>query len=260
MSVKVIGESGNYPEHLRLITKYRYSNTKFDVSAITIDITTNTITIPSHGLTTSNYITLLFNGYGTGANSNDVDRMLPGGLSAITRYFVINPTTDTFQLSTTNGGSAIDITSVGETSGWWMEPSVYSPASTVFTNLGKLKKMRLIVTGPVQALSIMNINGVNGDQFINDGAALSYSNFGLIPKANSSIGQADFTVTPEGRILILGKQVSNYGAGGSSSVKNSITHPNAGFINGIDSFQLGWGGSTWYDGFTVEIYEILGGI
>jgi hypothetical protein len=38
---------------------------------------------------------------------------LPTGLAAATTYYVINPTTNTFQVSATLGGAAIDITSVG---------------------------------------------------------------------------------------------------------------------------------------------------
>jgi hypothetical protein len=38
---------------------------------------------------------------------------LPAGLSASTDYYVISPTTDTFKVSTTRGGTAVDITDTG---------------------------------------------------------------------------------------------------------------------------------------------------
>ena len=38
---------------------------------------------------------------------------LPGGLAASTRYWVVNVLGDTFQLATSRGGAAIDITSAG---------------------------------------------------------------------------------------------------------------------------------------------------
>lgn len=40
-------------------------------------------------------------------------RDLPGGFNEYTEYYVINPTTDTFQLSLTQGGAAVDVTTVG---------------------------------------------------------------------------------------------------------------------------------------------------
>lgn len=67
----------------------------------TADSATDTLTATAHGL--SNGEVVLVQSTGT----------LPGGLSASTRYYVINQATNTFQLSATSGGSAIDITSNG---------------------------------------------------------------------------------------------------------------------------------------------------
>lgn len=39
--------------------------------------------------------------------------VVPGGTSSTTRYYVINPTSTTWQISTTKGGSAVDLTSTG---------------------------------------------------------------------------------------------------------------------------------------------------
>lgn len=61
---------------------------------------TNTFTIPAHGLYNGNKVTLNTTG------------VLPGGLSAV-NYYIISATTNTFQLSATVGGSAINITDVG---------------------------------------------------------------------------------------------------------------------------------------------------
>jgi hypothetical protein len=62
---------------------------------------TNTITITSHGFSNGNR--LLFTS--TGA--------VPTGLVAGTQYYVINKTANTFQISTSIGGSAVSITDVG---------------------------------------------------------------------------------------------------------------------------------------------------
>jgi microcystin-dependent protein len=68
----------------------------------TADDTTDTITATSHGLN-NNDVVLFSNSGGT----------LPGGLSSNTIYYVVSATTDTFKVSTSQGGSAVDITSVG---------------------------------------------------------------------------------------------------------------------------------------------------
>jgi hypothetical protein len=68
----------------------------------TADSSTDTITSTSHG-----YVN------GTPVLVESQGGSLPGGLSADTTYYVINATTNTFKLSATLGGSAIDLTSNG---------------------------------------------------------------------------------------------------------------------------------------------------
>lgn len=80
----------------------------------TADASTNTLTSSSHGLNNGEVINF------------DTSDTLPGGLSKYLEevdtfifdtvgetYYVINATTNTFQVSTTHGGSAVDITSAG---------------------------------------------------------------------------------------------------------------------------------------------------
>ncbi len=62
---------------------------------------TEVITSDHHGFVNDNEILVI---------STDT---LPGGLSDIVTYFVISATTNTFQVSLTLGGSAVDITSTG---------------------------------------------------------------------------------------------------------------------------------------------------
>jgi len=70
------------------------------------DVTNNDIWSPAHGLTTGDRV--LF--WAT------IGASLPGGLAEDTEYFVIAAglTTDSFRVSTTSGGSAVDITSIGD--------------------------------------------------------------------------------------------------------------------------------------------------
>lgn len=70
------------------------------------DVTNNDIWSPAHGLAAGDRV-LFWATIGAG---------LPGGLSEDTEYFVIATglTTDSFRVSTTSGGSAVDITSIGD--------------------------------------------------------------------------------------------------------------------------------------------------
>lgn len=72
-----------------------------------VNTTTDTLTSTSHGR--PNGFCLVITSTGT----------MPGGLVSGTRYFVINAATNTFQLSATSGGSAIDITSSGSGTITW---------------------------------------------------------------------------------------------------------------------------------------------
>lgn len=58
---------------------------------------------PGHGLANNDRV-MLFNVLGTA---------LPTGVSEGTVYFVVNVATDTFKVSTTSGGAAVDVTAVG---------------------------------------------------------------------------------------------------------------------------------------------------
>jgi hypothetical protein len=71
-----------------------------DVTATSADTGTNTITLANHGIP---------NGRRVGIRAP----AQPGGINAMTDYFVVNTTTNTFQLSLTNGGSPITITNGG---------------------------------------------------------------------------------------------------------------------------------------------------
>ncbi len=75
------------------------SNATFGTSAV--DVSTNTITLASNGFNNGQPIQF----------SSTVT--LPAGLLANTTYYVINVATNTFQVSTTFNGSAVDITTQG---------------------------------------------------------------------------------------------------------------------------------------------------
>ena len=70
-------------------------------TAFTVDAGTDFATSPAHGLSNGDRI-MVFS-----------STTLPAGLSLATVYFVVNKTANTFQLSLTSGGAAIDLTDAG---------------------------------------------------------------------------------------------------------------------------------------------------
>jgi hypothetical protein len=70
----------------------------------TVDSTGDTITSYGHGLVNDDQVVVV------PVNNES----LPSGLTAGTSYYVVNAAADTFKLSTTQGGSPVDITSTGE--------------------------------------------------------------------------------------------------------------------------------------------------
>lgn len=80
------------------------ASSKSDTFTAAVD---DVITCNSHGL--SNGDTIVVNSSGT----------LPAGLSENTTYYVINSTTDTFKVSTTLNGNAVNITNTGSSTHTW---------------------------------------------------------------------------------------------------------------------------------------------
>jgi hypothetical protein len=67
-------------------------------------VTADAITSAAHGMANTDRVRV----YNVFAES------LPAGLTEGTMYFVVGATTDTFQVSLTSGGAAVDITAIGE--------------------------------------------------------------------------------------------------------------------------------------------------
>ncbi len=87
----------------------------------TADDTSNAITSNGHGLVNDDRVFL----------ESVASEALPTGLLATLVYFVVNATTDTFKLSLTSGGSAVDITALGEVSYQRVIPENPASQSTV---------------------------------------------------------------------------------------------------------------------------------
>lgn len=76
-------------------------------ATFTADAGTDTLTSNAHGLSNGQRVKLTTSG------------SLPGGVTTSGRYYVVGATTNTFQLSLTSGGAAIDLTSVGSGTHTW---------------------------------------------------------------------------------------------------------------------------------------------
>lgn len=102
-------------------------NTCFEVenppgSTFTVNTGTDVVTSTAHGLSDTNQIVVATGPGGT----------LPAPLSQSTTYFVRDATTDTFKLALTSGGSAIDITTAGTGTFWWVPAAALLTADRQF--------------------------------------------------------------------------------------------------------------------------------
>lgn len=92
------------------------------------DVTANTITSAAHGLANTNQLQIF----------NVFAESPPAGLTEGTVYFVVGATTDTFQLSLTSGGAAIDITGIGEMFFQKVIPEVFASQGQITIAIGAL--------------------------------------------------------------------------------------------------------------------------
>ena len=94
----------------RASTEINVMNAQLASNATFTAATSDVITSSAHGMSNGDVITV--------ASSTT----LPAGLSASTYYFIISADTNTFKVSTTPGGSAVDITDTGTgTHTWYRE-------------------------------------------------------------------------------------------------------------------------------------------
>lgn len=91
-------------------------------------VTANSIQSAGHGLSNGNRVAV----YNVHAES------LPAGLAELVLYFVVGAAADTFQVSLTEGGGAVDITGQGEL--WWQDcvPETFGSAGQLVADPGEL--------------------------------------------------------------------------------------------------------------------------
>jgi hypothetical protein len=91
-------------------------------------VTANAIQSAAHGLSDNDRV-MVFNVFSEG---------LPTGLTEGTIYYVVGSTTNTFQVSTTQGGSAVDITAQGELFFQKVVPEVFAGQGQITVAAGGL--------------------------------------------------------------------------------------------------------------------------
>jgi hypothetical protein len=93
------------------------------------DLTANTIGSNGHGLVNTDRVILF----------NVVGETIPGGLTEGGAYFVVGATTDTFQVSLTSGGAAVDlVTTQGEVYFEKVVPEVFAGQGQITAAIGAL--------------------------------------------------------------------------------------------------------------------------
>lgn len=91
-------------------------------------VTNNTISSSGHGLADNDRVQLF----------NVFAESLPAGLTEGTIYYVVNSTTDTFKVSTTQGGVAVDITGQGESFFQKVIPETFASQGQITVAIGAL--------------------------------------------------------------------------------------------------------------------------
>lgn len=118
------------------------ANTVITVSAVDVD--TDTFTSVAHGLANNNEIYITIN---SDAGNVYPLNVYPGGVTAVNKYFVVNKTDDTFQISTTSGGAAVNLTTNAnlDVTKWHFEKAVTS--NITISGLPSKQRYRVKITG-----------------------------------------------------------------------------------------------------------------
>lgn len=92
------------------------------------DVTADTITSNGHGLVNTDRVIAF----------NVVGETIPTGITEGAAYFVVGATTDTFQISTTSGGAAVNLTGQGEIYWEKVVPEVFAGQGQITAAIGAI--------------------------------------------------------------------------------------------------------------------------
>lgn len=123
-------------------------------TTFTANAGTDIITATAHGLSAGHLLIL------TSTTT------LPGGLSPFTIYYVINTTTNTFQLSATPGGSIIDITDAGSgTHSFHTQFKVPDSRGRTMIGAGTGVKVATVLSRASNVITVTGLTNANNNEF-----------------------------------------------------------------------------------------------
>ena len=179
------------------------------------DAATDTFTSPAHGYVSGTAVCAFSNSHEQIA----IRQFLPGGMMTGGRWFVVNATADTFQLSLTAGGAPIDLT-VRETENlaqWHFE--AVASSVTAITGLAPSHTYRLVAIGQVQgyANTYWHSLSVNGSFVAKTTALLN----GLGSESYHEYLSADYRFDTRGSGMVRGGFVNAFQR--TASADNAVT-------------------------------------
>lgn len=141
VDAKLLLKQNNADASGKLLVSYTHTG-NLEVITTSLDLATGVFTKINHGLVNGNAVCPILNF----ANAMDIPKKyFPVGLE-VQRYYIVNVTADTFQVSTTSGGVAVTFTTNAtmDLSKWHFEK--YSSQVDII-GLGLRKKCRIRVSG-----------------------------------------------------------------------------------------------------------------
>lgn len=163
--------------------------------AFTVTAANDTVDITSHGYSNGQRFML-----------SNVGGALPAGLAADTLYYVVNAATNTFKLSLTAGGAAVDITGTG-TGTHYLHTQFKVPDLRARLPLGKGAGTFALQFLPTDVTLATDIITVPSNKSLYDGTPVAITTSGVAPKRVAAIGS--YTVDGSGVLTGIGTVTGN---------------------------------------------------
>jgi len=241
------------------VATYTHStNTEVVVSAVDVD--TDTFTSVGHGLVNNDVIFPTLN---TNPGAVYPLQVYAGGMVQ-GLYYVVNKTDDTFQLSLTSGGAAINLTANAtiDLTKWHFESFVLS---ITINNLpaSKRYKIKLMSKAAAAGYISLSLNGTNPGNAFALSTLATYSDCKLVNAIGSISSRSEFIIDTNGRMFVEGyancinvnaAQAAQY----SSTLQQIYTRCMTNYMQATDitsiTIELLYRGIT--NGSTVEVYKV----
>ena len=244
------------------IITYVHSGNK-EAICTDVDIDTDTITSPNHPFTNGDRIWPIIN---ANVNKDYLPNRYIGGMSPNTGYYVINATTDTFQISTASGGSILNFVYNAnlDLTKWHFESTgTVNQTILSFMDLAPRKKYRMHILGKIIGTNAtyFKINDIpSSDSWIvASGSGFSWGPGLYIDNVWFDVW-VDFDFTKFATVNVNGLSVKV----NSSTTNSYVTHSNRIFTHNlyenqdITSLHIDFGVWTYNvlaNGSIVEVYE-----